>query len=221
MKFSSIPLQLQAVLVLIAVFSFAISYNNLHDMALEMGIPHYLAWFFPFCIDAFLLACSIFILYAEEKGISPIEGWAFLLVYTGLSIIFNVIHSPDVFWYQVGYSACPISLCISLHLFVKITKQEMVRGEVKEEKQQIEGSSIHVCEADDTQEPEPVTCESAVTLEETIEPIPELSENRQKVLEAFMNSPEMSMAEACRQTGLSFKTVKAHYNALKEIGLLS
>ena len=121
----SIPLQLKAVLVLIAVFSFAISYNNLHAMAIEMGIPYYLAWFFPLCVDLFLIACSIFILYAEEKCPEEArEGWAFLGVYTILSIWYNVLHSPPEFWYQVGFAICPISLCVSLHLFIKVVKHE-------------------------------------------------------------------------------------------------
>jgi len=198
MKFSSIPLQLQGILVLIALFSFAISYNNLHDMALEMGIPSYLAWFFPFCIDAFLLACSIFILYAEEKQISPIEAWAFLLVYTVLSIVFNVIHSPDVFWYQVGYSACPISLCISLHLFVKVIKHEMVH-EVK--------VTVPV-----------LTCEKKIEhVEErpVSEPLVEYkqakkSERLEAVREYYQLNPRSTYVDATKATGISYKTLKAY-----------
>lgn len=222
MKFSSIPLQLQGVLVLIALFSFAISYNNLHDMALEMGIPHYLAWFFPFCIDAFLLACSIFILYAEEKGINPVEGWVFLLTYTALSIIFNVIHSPDVFWYQVGYSACPISLCISLHLFVKVTKHEMIHDEVKEDIDKIdEESEFKMQPLQPYHEVEfPFKSEPCDLSGIKIEPEPELTEQQKKVLDVFKSESDISMAEAGRRLDMSYKTVKKYKDQLIEMGML-
>lgn len=94
-------------------------------MALEMGIPVYLAWFFPLCIDMFLIACSIFILYADEKCPEEAkEGWIFLIGYTALSIWYNVLHSPAEFWYQVGFAICPVSLCVSLHIFIKVVKHE-------------------------------------------------------------------------------------------------
>jgi len=208
---TSIPAQLKSVLILIAVFSFAISYNNLHEMAIQMGIPHYLAWFFPLCIDLFLIACSIFILYAEEKcpGESR-EGWIFLISYTVLSIWYNVLHSPPEFWYQVGFAICPVSLCVSLHLFIKVVKHEMgsVKVDVKNEEMPPDFTVPQVTMSEEDFE------------ENTITEQPTLTSNQQKVLDVFKEDTKMSMAEACRRTGLSFKTVKGHKNTLEEMGMV-
>jgi len=153
----------------------------------------------------------MFILYAEEKGIAPIEGWAFLLVYTGLSIVFNVIHSPDVFWYQVGYSACPVSLCISLHLFVKVIKHEMIHDDVKDEVKLPSFSPTSEFELAIKTEP----CDlSGIKIE------PTLTINQQKVMDVFREDTKITMAEACRRTGLSFKTVKGHKIMLEEMGMI-
>jgi hypothetical protein len=213
MKFS-IPTQLKAVLVLIAMFSFAISYNNLHAMALEMGIPYYLAWFFPLCIDLFLIACSIFILYAEENcpGESR-EGWVFLISYTVLSIWYNVLHSPPEFWYQVGFAICPISLCVSLHLFIKVVKHEMGSCPVKDEETEPE----HTKEEEDMYE---YFMEEEPT-QEVIKLTPPkndpLTENQVKVLQCFKNNPGVSWTKAVEITGLSYKTVKSNYEKVKEM----
>jgi len=185
---TSIPNQLKAVLILIAVFSFAISYNNLHEMAIQMGIPHYLAWFFPLCIDLFLIACSIFILYAEERCPEESrEGWIFLITYTVLSIWYNVLHSPPEFWYQVGFAICPISLCVSLHLFIKVVKHEM-KQEVKIEEIKVE---------------DPVVVEKV-----------EQKTKTDIMREYYTMNPSATYAEATRETGISYKTLKAFKDGL-------
>lgn len=212
----SIPTQLKIVLVMIAIFSFAISYNNLHAMAIEMGIPYYLAWFFPLCIDLFLIACSIFILYAEEKcpGESR-EGWLFLITYTVLSIWYNVLHSPHEFWYQVGFAICPISLCVSLHLFIKVVKHEM--GGCKPEI--VEVKPTESCGAQ-IEEIKPI--ESEQPIEEASEPEhePELTEQQKRVLDVFKSESDISMAEAGRRLEMSYKTVKKYKDQLIEMGML-
>jgi len=234
----SIPTQLKAVLVMIAIFSFAISYNNLHAMAIEMGIPYYLAWFFPLCIDLFLIACSIFILYAEEKCIKESkEGWIFLLSYTVLSIWYNVLHSPPEFWYQVGFAICPISLCVSLHLFIKVVKHEMGGCPVPVAPTEKEDSPIDTpqfvnCKCHEDSSPlqpyhecvvenDSPSCDlSSVTVE--LEPEPVLTENQMKVYEVFMNNPTITnMAEISRMTGLSYKTIVKHKKTLEGMGMIS
>ena len=216
----SIPVQLKAVLVMIAIFSFVISYNNLHAMAIQMGIPYYLAWFFPLCIDLFLIACSIFILYAEEKQITESrEGWFFLITYTILSIWYNVLHSPPEFWYQVGFAICPISLCVSLHLFIKVIKHEMEepKNELKNEpkKEIVEVVNVEPC---NTIEPEIVNVEHEQTIVE--EKKYELTEQQKKVLDVFKSESDISMAEAGRRLDMSYKTVKKYKDQLIEMGML-
>lgn len=225
MKLPNLTQIIQGVVIFIAAGSFIISYNNLHESALMMGIPPLLAIVFPLTIDMFLLAATLAILYAGQKcgdraSSLVTEGWFFLIVYTVASIAFNIHMAPDDWWSRAGFAMCPVGLCIALHFLMRILEIEMGGCPAPAAPPEEEESPIPVCESEVTQEPEPVPCESAVTLEEP-EPIPEMTENRQKVYEVFMNQPESSIAEACRQTGLSFKTVKAHYTALKEMGMLS
>jgi len=111
---------------------------------------------------------------------------------------------------------CPIGLCIMLHILMKVVETEMGSCEIKEEvKYEIELPPISPCsEFDPVVKPESCNL-SSVKIEE-----PTLTINQMKVRDEFKNEPGMSIAEACRRTGLSFKTVKAHYNKLKEMGEL-
>ncbi|MDD2753955.1 MAG: DUF2637 domain-containing protein [Methanothrix sp.] len=192
---------IESVVIFIAAGSFIISYNNLHESALQMGIPGLFAIIFPLTIDAFLIICTLYVLYAGRMSKSTWEGWLFLILYTIASIAFNVHMAPDDWWSRAGFAMCPIGLCIALHFLMRILEIEMgnVKIEVKKEVK-----------------------DEVIVKEEIKEPeIPqELTSNQQKVRDVIMEEPGISMAEACRRTGLSFKTVKAHYNKLVEMGMI-
>lgn len=122
-----------AIVALIISTSFVLSYSNLAETAIEAGISPLLAPMWPVCLDAFLLAGSLFILRANLVQESASPGWAVLLVFTGVSTLFNVYHSPQNIFAQAAHAVPPIALCISLELLMMILKSDLMREAPKKE----------------------------------------------------------------------------------------
>jgi hypothetical protein len=226
MKLPNLTQIIEAVVIFIAAGSFIISYNNLHESALLMGIPGIMAVIFPLTIDAFLIICTLYVLYAGRMSKPTWEGWLFLILYTVASIAFNVHMAPDDWWSRAGFAMCPIGLCIALHFLMRILEIEMGGCEVKEEEPEPTEEEEKMFEYyranGDTPINIPIKSDYPIVgeLDNPPEEIPTLTINQMKVMDVFKESPGISMAEACRRTGLSFKTVKAHYNKLVEMGMV-
>lgn len=212
MKLPNLTQIIESVVIFIAAGSFIISYNNLHESALLMGIPAIMAIIFPLTIDAFLIICTLYVLYAGRMSKPTWEGWLFLILYTIASIAFNVHMAPDDWWSRAGFAMCPIGLCIALHFLMRILEIEMgtVKVEVKKEDIKLPPFSP-TSEFELAIKTEPCDL-SGVNIQ--------LSSNQQKVLDVFKADDKISMAEACRRTGLSFKTVKGHKIMLEEMGMI-
>lgn len=135
-----------SIVCLIISTAFVLSYANLVETAIEAGISPLLAPMWPVCLDAFLLAGSLFILRANLLGETPLPGWAVLLVFTGVSTAFNVYHSPENLVARAAHAVPPIALCVSLELLMMILKSDLTREtkadeptiEVVEEPEEVE-----------------------------------------------------------------------------------
>lgn len=218
MKLPNLTHIIQSVVIFIAAGSFLISYNNLHESAIEMGIPALLAIVFPLTIDLFLLAATLAILYAGQKcgnrAISLVrEGWLFLVLYTFASIAFNIHMAPDDWWSRAGFAMCPIGLCIALHFLMRILEIEM--GGCNPEI--VEVKPTESCSAQ-IEEIKPI--ESEQPIEEEIKQEQKLTEQQKKVLDCFKSESDISMAEAGRRLDMSYKTVKKYKDQLIEMGML-
>ena len=112
---------------IIIVSSFALSFTNLNEAAIEAGVPTYLSPLFPLSVDLFLLVSSIFILRANLVGESAAPGWSVLLLFTAISVIFNVVHSPAGIMSRSLHAVPPIALCISMELFMLVIKGDIKR----------------------------------------------------------------------------------------------
>jgi hypothetical protein len=128
-----------SIVCLIISTAFVLSYANLVETAIEAGISPLLAPMWPVCLDAFLLAGSLFILRANLLGETPAPGWAVLLVFTGVSTAFNVYHSPENLVARAAHAVPPIALCVSLELLMMILKSDLTR-ETKAEEVEVEPS---------------------------------------------------------------------------------
>jgi len=220
---------IEVVVIFIAAGSFVISYNNLHQSAIEMGIPYPMNYIFPLTIDAFLIICTLYVLYAGQRCKPAWEGWIFLILYTAASIAFNIHMAPDDNWSKAGFAMCPVGLCIALHFLMRILEIEMggcpvpVAPPEKEEsaiaeppiivEEEIQ-NCVEVTEKQLDDMNELCKIQSADLIEQN------LTANQMKVLEVYTADKDISKAEACRRTGLSYKTVSGHYNTLKELGMI-
>ena len=218
MKLPNLTQIIESVVIFIAAGSFIISYNNLHESALLMGIPPLMAIIFPLTIDAFLIICTLFVLYAGRMCKPVWEGWLFLVLYTIASIAFNIHMAPDDWWSRAGFAMCPIGLCIALHFLMRIFEIEMggCKPEIVEDHIKIPEPILqpyHEVESPFKSEP----CDLSGI---KIEPEPELTEQQKKVLDVFKSESDISMAEAGRRLDMSYKTVKKYKDQLIEMGML-
>lgn len=220
MKLPNLTTIIESVVIFIAAGSFIISYNNLHESALLMGIPPLMAIIFPLTIDAFLIICTLFVLYAGRMCKPVWEGWLFLVLYTIASIAFNIHMAPDDWWSRAGFAMCPIGLCIALHFLMRILEIEMggCNPEIVEDHIKIPEPILqpyHEVESPFKSEP----CDlSGIKIEPEHEP--ELTEQQKKVLDCFKSESDISMAEAGRRLDMSYKTVKKYKDQLIEMGMI-
>ena len=170
-----------SIVVLIISTAFVLSYSNLVETAIEAGISPTLAPMWPVCLDAFLLAGSLFILRANLLGESPRPGWWVLLTFTGVSTAFNVYHSPENLVARAAHAVPPIALCVSLELLMMILKSDLTR-ETKVEEVAVEPSP------------------------NTIEPVEE-PEEVEKVRLYFEQNPGASVNKARQELKMSWKRV--------------
>jgi len=215
MKLPNLTQIIESVVIFIAAGSFIISYNNLHESALLMGIPPLMAIIFPLTIDAFLIICTLFVLYAGRMCKPVWEGWLFLVLYTIASIAFNIHMAPNDWWSRAGFAMCPIGLCISLHFMMRILEIEM--GGCNPEI--VEVKPTESCGAQ-IEEIKPIESEQPIEEASEPEPEPELTEQQKKVLDVFKSESDISMAEAGRRLEMSYKTVKKYKDQLIDMGIL-
>ena len=169
---------------IILASSFALSYANLKETALEAGIEPILSPLWPLTLDCFLVLASLFILRANLMKESPAPGWAVLLVFTGVSTAFNVIHSPDNLLARASHAIPPIALCVSLELLMMILKSDL--------------SVI----AEPEKKPETPKRNLRTPKNET-----------DNLIEAyFLDHPEASINRARKDLGISWKTVNDYRN---------
>lgn len=110
---------------IIAISSFALSYLNLMAAAVEAGIDSYLSWIWPLGVDAFIVMGSLFILQSSLQEEDPREGWIVVFVFTGVSILFNIAHSPDDYLSRAAHAIPPVALCWSLHMLMVRLKRDL------------------------------------------------------------------------------------------------
>lgn len=112
---------LNGILVLmVSMVSFTLSYFALRDLSTQYlyhSYP-YLALFWPLLIDFSLIVFSISIIAAKVQKDSVVKHWILVLIYTILTLTFNIVHAPDNLLSKVIAAIPPISLLFSFEIFL-------------------------------------------------------------------------------------------------------
>jgi len=178
---------------IITISAFALSYVNLTAAALQAGIPDYLAWMWPLCLDAFIVMGSIFILQANLKNEPSWQGWIVLLCFTVISTTFNIAHSPVDPFSRAAHALPPIALCASLELLMIRIKRDLLK------------TPSHSEGIEDTQ-----SVSDPISLEKV-----------QKVKEWLTVNPGGTNEQARKALGLGWSTVKDCREYLDSTGQLT
>jgi hypothetical protein len=111
-----------AVLVLfLAGSAFVLSYDALHDLALDNQIKPSLAWLWPLTLDAFMVAASLAVLRASLNSEGKVYPWLLVGAFTLASIAFNVVHAPDTLLARAIFALPPAVVFLAFELLMSQT----------------------------------------------------------------------------------------------------
>jgi hypothetical protein len=209
---------LTAMVVLITtIASFALSFCNLQEAALQAGINPWLAWMWPLCIDAVLIGGSLMILRSSLKKESSLVGWAVLLSFTCISTAFNVLHSPEDIVSRSAHAIPPIALCVSVELLMIIIRSDLRT----------------TSPVTDIEQPAPLPDRAT----EQVVAIPEINDqpydqarseiiqekisvtiSDEDLIEIFRNDPGLTVSAASRFTGVPRGTLQRKVTKLRKEG---
>lgn len=105
--------------VSLAVAGFAMSYDALHSLAVDQGVPAALAWLWPLVVDGFIVVASLSVVRAVADGRRAAYPWVLVLAFSGISVAFNVIHAAPTLVARLVAAIPPAALVLSFELLMR------------------------------------------------------------------------------------------------------
>lgn len=113
----------------LAASAFVLSYDALYRLALANGITPQLAWLWPLCLDAMMIAASLSVLRNGISGERSWYQWGLVAMFTAASITFNMIHAPnDTILARAVFALPPLVTFLSFELLVSQIKSGIKRA---------------------------------------------------------------------------------------------
>ena len=113
---------------LVAIGSFALSYNALRAIAIANGIPdNWLGDIWPLLVDVSLVVFSLAVVTAHLYSESTRKQWMLVTIYTIATVMFNMLHAPDNLLARVIAAIPPVSLFFSFELLMEQLKNSVSR----------------------------------------------------------------------------------------------
>jgi len=107
--------------LLLVVFSFILSYNNLVALAMENGLP--VPSLFPWVVEFAVIVFSVSVLRRNMQGERAIWGW-FLVIGSSLTATtFNVIHAQDNLISQAMHAIPSVFMLLAFETFLGQLKE--------------------------------------------------------------------------------------------------
>ena len=78
-----------------AAAAFTLSYDALHQLALDSRVRPGLAWLWPVVIDGTIVVALLTVLAAKRAGRGAGYPWALAGLFSAASVAFNIAHAPD------------------------------------------------------------------------------------------------------------------------------
>ena len=111
--------------LLLALFSFVLSFNALTDLAAKHGVS--IPPLFPFVVEAAVIVFSLNALYRSLQGESARVQWALIIGSSLLAGLFNVAHA-QADWLSRLMAAMPsLFLLLSFESFLSLVKHSVTR----------------------------------------------------------------------------------------------
>lgn len=124
----------------LAVAGFAMSYEALHSLAVEQGVPTPLAWMWPLVVDGFIVVASLSVVRAVADGRHGVYAWLLVLAFSAISVAFNVIHAAPTLVARFVAAIPPTALVLSFELLMRQLRQQLSSNPVP----QLPGTDLHL-----------------------------------------------------------------------------
>jgi hypothetical protein len=105
--------------LLLAAAAFTLSYDALHQLALDSRVRPALAWLWPVVIDGTIVVALLTVLAAKRATTRAGYPWALAGLFSAASVAFNIAHAPDRPVAQLVFAMAPIALVLTTHLLMQ------------------------------------------------------------------------------------------------------
>jgi len=105
--------------LLLAAAAFTLSYDALHQLALDSRVRPALAWLWPVVIDGTIVVALLTVLAAKRAATKAAYPWALAGLFSAASVAFNIAHAPDRPVAQLVFAMAPVALVLTTHLLMQ------------------------------------------------------------------------------------------------------
>jgi hypothetical protein len=105
--------------VVLAVAAFTLSYDALHQLALDSRVRPRLAWIWPVVIDGTIVVALLTVLAAKRASARAAYPWTLAGLFSAASVAFNIAHAPDRLVAQLVFAMAPVALVLTTHLLMQ------------------------------------------------------------------------------------------------------
>jgi hypothetical protein len=105
--------------LVLAAAAFTLSYDALHQLALDSRIRPHLAWLWPVVIDGTIVVALLTVLAANRAARRAGYPWALAALFSAASVAFNIAHAPDRPVAQLVFAMAPVALVLTTHLLMQ------------------------------------------------------------------------------------------------------
>ena len=105
--------------LMLAAAAFTLSYDALHQLALDSHVRPALAWLWPVVIDGTIVVALLTVLAAKRAAARGGYPWALAGLFSLASVAFNIAHAPDRPVAQLVFAMAPVALVLTTHLLMQ------------------------------------------------------------------------------------------------------
>jgi hypothetical protein len=105
--------------LVLAAAAFTLSYDALHQLALDSRVRPALAWLWPVVIDGTIVVALLTVLAAKRASMRAAYPWALAGLFSLASVAFNIAHAPDRPVAQLVFAMAPVALVLTTHLLMQ------------------------------------------------------------------------------------------------------
>jgi len=105
--------------LVLAAAAFTLSYDALHQLALDSRVRPALAWLWPMVIDGTIVVALLTVLAAKRVATRAGYPWTLAGLFSAASVAFNIAHAPDRPVAQLVFAMAPVALVLTTHLLMQ------------------------------------------------------------------------------------------------------